>query len=1080
MQWHDDSVGRRDPYRGPVRKHTNWSALFAGTDSGALLVAIATALGFSDAAPLDERTRDALGIPDGFGEARVAAGRGTTRALLLTAGEGLPLHDQLSRLATRLSARAPHLLWLAILASPRGEAAIATWSIHHGRPRVAALCVERSRILSSDIETLCAVQEASAGNDLLLHARWQELLGREALSSRFYRTLERLVHAMEVEATGDARTEDRQEIALLNVSRLLFLAFLESKGWLDADRGFLTNAFDTCMSAGGEFQRRVLVPLFFGTLNTRPARRAPAARAFGRIPFLNGGLFHRAPSETRARGLTIRDEEWACFYDELLGRYRFTAREMTGEWNEAAVDPEMLGRAFESLMVSRERRRSGAYYTPQALVERIADSALDAAFGSHGVEEGLRQRAARGAPLEGIEADRLREVLREVRVLDPACGSGAFLVHVLECLTNMRRASGDARPVHIIRRHVLTESMFGVDVNPTAVWLCELRLWLAVVIDHEVEDPLRVLPLPNLDHNIRCGDALAGGDFSVSASRIGATRLGRLRLRYARATGARKRTLGRALDRQERAETCRWHEARLAFLAAERRDLIVAARGRDLFGGRRGVLTGERDALRMLRTRSRELRAARRALAGGGAVPFAFAAHFPDVAAHGGFDVVVGNPPWVRLHRIPPETRARLHRDFLVYREAAWEAGARDARAGRGFAAQIDLAALFVERGLALTRPGGALALLIPAKLWRSLAGGGVRRLLQERHALYALEDWSETSGAFEAAVYPALVVARRRDQPHEVGDDGVRVTAHRNTMDVSWCATRESIPLDETRGAPWLVLPPDARAAFDRVGRGVPLVSSGVGHPMLGVKCGFNDAFLVTEAGGRGPVITVRSGERLGNIGAHLLRPLLRGEGVRPWRAEPSGACIVFPYRDDGTVLDVLPPDARSWLRPYRRALAQRVDARGTRAWWSLFRTEAARHDRPRVVWADVGRSPVALILPPGDRTVPLNTCYVLRCRDLEDAFTLAALLNSVLVGAWLGALAEPARGGYRRFMAWTVARLPVPDNWDRARRILAPLGRRAFEGGAPSRGELLDAVLAAYRIRLATVSPLLGWMTR
>ena len=1061
-------------------KHSSWSALLASADSSASLAQSASALGFSDAAPLDGNTRQALGIPDGFGDAHVAGGPGATRALLLTSRDALPLREHLNRLASRLSARAPHLLWLAILSSPRGETAVATWSIERGRLRVASLCLERTRILSSDIETLSALQEASGGNDLLLHGRWQELLGREALSRRFYLTLEHLVHDMASGASGDARAEDRREVALLNVSRLLFLAFLESKGWLDGDRGFLSNAFDACMRAGGGFHRLVLAPLFFGTLNTRPARRAPSARAFGRIPFLNGGLFHRAPSERRARALLIRDEEWSRFYDELLGRYRFTAREETSEWSEAAVDPEMLGRAFESLMASRERRGSGTYFTPQPLVERITETALDALFASHDVDESLRRRAARGTPLDDTEADRVREALRELRVLDPACGSGAFLVQVLESLTSMRRASGDTRQVHLIRRQVLTESVFGVDVNPTAVWLCELRLWLAVVIDHHAEDPLRVLPLPNLDHNIRCGDALSGGDFSVSASQLGATRLAGLRRRYSRATGARKRTLGRALERQERRDVCAWHEARLARLAAERRALVVAARGRDLFGGRRGVLAGERDALRMLRARTRELRAARRALVAGGAVPFAFAAHFPDVAARGGFDVVVGNPPWVRLHRIPPDTRERLRREFLVYREAAWEAGARDARAGRGFAAQIDLAALFVERGLALTRPGGALALLIPVKLWRSLAGGGVRRLLQERHALYALEDWSDTSVAFDAAVYPALVVARRRADAQHAPLGGVRITAHRNTVAVSWCATRDSIPLDETRGAPWLVLPPDARAAFDRIGRGVPLISSGVGHPTLGVKCGLNEAFLVRVTGGRGRLVTVRSGERVGDIDAHLLRPLLRGEGVRPWRAEPSAARIVFPYGDDGGALEALPPDAKTWLRPYRRALLQRADARGTRAWWSLFRTEAARHDRPRVVWADVGRSPMALILLAGDRTVPINTCYVVRCRDLEDAFTLAALLNSALVAAWLGALAEPARGGYRRFMAWTVARLPLPDDWDRARRTLAPLGHRALAGASPSRGELLDAALDAYRIRLATVAPLLGWMTR
>jgi hypothetical protein len=105
----------------------------------------------------------------------------------------------------------------------------------------------------------------------------------------------------------------------------------------------------------------------------------------------------------------------------------------------------------------------------------------------------------------------------------------------------------------------------------------------------------------------------------------------------------------------------------------------------------------------------------------------------------------------------------------------------------------------------------------------------------------------------------------------------------------------------------------------------------------------------------------------------------------------------------------------------------------------------------------------------------VPLNTCYVLRCADVVDAHALAALLNSPLAAAWLAVLAEPARGGYHRYLAWTVARLPLPDEWMRAREILAPLARRALAGDAPTADELLAAALRAYRLRAASVQPLL-----
>jgi hypothetical protein len=156
------------------------------------------------------------------------------------------------------------------------------------------------------------------------------------------------------------------------------------------------------------------------------------------------------------------------------------------------------------------------------------------------------------------------------------------------------------------------------------------------------------------------------------------------------------------------------------------------------------------------------------------------------------------------------------------------------------------------------------------------------------------------------------------------------------------------------------------------------------------------------------------------------------------------------------------------------------RADVRDARVWWSLIRTDGAATDTPRVVWADFGRRPRALVLGAGDCTLPLNTCYVARCTDSTDARTLAAILNSSIAAAWLSVLAEPARGGFRRYLGWTMARLPLPADWDRARRILAPLisrfeEREGLERLPPAR--LADAVLEAYRLRGGDIEPLLTW---
>jgi hypothetical protein len=1051
------------------------AALLASATDVTALAAIAAAIGCSGPpSTLDAAARVALGIPDECATAQVARGPGTLRALLLDTEGARPMREVISLLARRLSARAPHLLWLAITCrAATSEVALAAWVPGRSGPRVTALLVDRTRVVESDAETLCALAAVMEPVDVLTHARWVAVLGREAVTRRFYRELERLIGLLAVEARGSAPAAARRDIALLYASRLLFLSFLEAKEWLDGDRSFITRRYDECVGGRGGFQRRVLVPLFFGTLNTPLRSRAPTARALGRIPFLNGGLFARAPLERTYSTLEFRDEELGLFLSDLLARYRFTAREESAEWSEAAVDPEMLGRAFESMMASHERRTTGAFFTPHELVARVTDEALSHAVGVT-IPEVATARREPNAVMGDARADVIRNKLATLHLLDPACGSGAFLVHALERIGSLLAVLGDRRPVPDLRRAVLTRSIFGVDINPTAVWLCQLRLWLSVVIESAAQDPSEISPLPNLDRHIRVGDALAGDDVSGAPGR-GPAGFARLRARYSRAVGVRKRTLSRTLDRAERAAAMAVLDNRIGTLTESRRDILVAARGRDLFGSRASLSADTRAALSELRTELRAARARRRALSSGGALPFSFAAHFADVTAAGGFDAVVGNPPWVRVHRIPAAARASLRRDYASYQRAAWRAGAAAARAGAGFAAQVDLSALFIERSLGLVKAGGIVALLVPAKLWRSLAGGGVRSLLAAEHQLLSLEDWSDAPSLFDAAVYPSLFIVRRGlavASPPEI-----RLTVHAARVAATWTVHTRELGLDDSSGAPWLLLPPIARRAFDAVrAKGTALASSRFGAPLLGVKCGCNGAFVMRLVG---DAVVSDSGHVV-EVERDLLRPLIRGEHVTRWRIAPSGERVIWTHGASGHALDRLPPRAERWLRGWRRRLLARSDARGTARWWSLFRTDAATPNDTRVVWADFGRALTAAVLEAGDLAVPLNTCYAVRCVDRRDALTLTAILNSPLASAWLAAIAEPARGGYRRFLGWTLSLLPLPEPWNDAREVLVPMAERALGDDPPADSELLDAVLRAYGLRLPVVSALLDWMIR
>ena len=1076
-----DDVLHQRPYAGVVLTLRAAAGLLSQADSLIALRPIVRLMGFVSVRHVAPVSRRDLGIDELVIDADLARGAGRLRCLSAQLSPHLgststaDVRELTRRLCLALAQRAPNRDWSVVTLDASAQSmVIGSVFPQPNGPRIAALRVDRRRVVDSDADTLRSLAAITEPDPSLRHARFGDVLGRGALSSRFYRALDRTVGTLADTATGPGTRAERRELALLCASRCLFLAFLEAKGWLNHDRQFLLHRTAACLEHGGHVHERLLRPLFFGTLNTPVANRAPSSRAFGAVPFLNGGLFAPTALERQRRAVRFTDDALAALLGDLLDRFRFTAHEDSTRWSEAAIDPEMLGRSFESLMAADERHQTGTYYTPPSLVEAVVHDALHATLPDLPTDVFANDHTSLHLTTP------TREALQRLRILDPACGSGAFLVHALECLAGLEARAGDARPTHVIRRAVLTRSIFGVDRNPMAVWLCELRLWLSIVIECPETRIGQIPPLPNLDHHIRIGDTLAGGDFRYAPP--SARRLTTLRDRYTRASGARKRTLADALDREERERAVTECRRMLDSVRRERSALLELLRARDLFGARRARTRQDSQRLDQLRTRARELAAQQRRLVLGGALPFRFAAHFADVAEAGGFPLVIGNPPWVRPHALPQADRIRLRREFSSMRHAAWRVGAIRAGAGTGFAAQADLATAFVERSVQLLAPSGVVALLVPAKLWRALAGGGIRSWLSEHVDVRAIRDWSESPALFDAAVYPSLVVAERRVDAAAPSCRPIHVTVAHRADASSFTVDPRDLSLGGDPGAPWLLLPAPVRAAFERVrGAGPALGDSSLGRPMLGVKCGLNAAFLVHAIEHDDDTALVVADGRRALIERHLLRPALRGECVHP-RAVPVHAGdgelrIVWTHGLDGTPLRTLPPAAARWLAHWRPQLERRRDARARQPWWTLFRTEAARHEAPRVVWADIGKRLRPRVLAPGDPTVPLNSCYVLRTASLDDAWALDALLSSTLAAAWFETLAEPARGGFRRFMGWTVATLPVPTNWCSARLALADLGRRRALGEPISIDEQDIVVADAYDIPARYLEPLIRW---
>jgi N-6 DNA Methylase len=1024
-------------------------------------VALARALGFGGVPHrLAAKPLRALGLADIEHSRALRLVRDHSAAILIVeqiAADGW--RATLQRLATQLDNLADPRRWMILLqCRAQGPLVLACWLSSSRGPRLAVLATSPARVLDSDAQTVAALAAAWQPDPTQTCLRWHDLLGRQAIGRRFFRTLDAQVRDIADAWPARVATDERRTLALIHVARLLFLKFLEAKGWLDDDRNFLARHTEQVLATGGDLSRRLIAPLTFGTLNTPYRQRAAAARAFGAIPFLNGGLFACTPLEKRTRQPAISDTELAALLLDTLARYRFTAREDAQSWSEAAIDPDLLGRTFEALMDTGERRGSGTFYTPGALVASLVDDALEHAVAA---PRHLVRAALNAESVGSSDVTRLLSAIDRMRVIDPACGSGSMLVATLERLAGLRQQLGDPRPIAAIRRQTLTDSIFGVDLAPMAVWLCELRLWLSVVIDDETTRIHDVSPLPNLDHHIRIGDALGNDAFEGSAV-LRTTRSSALRERYARSSGARKRAWALRIEQLEREHATRLENATLSSLQHERRDLLQLARQHTLFGGRQGLTATQRKRLAVLRTQLAQHRRAVRRLQDGGAVDFDFRSHFSDAAAQGGFDLVIGNPPWVRSEHLDSATRARLRARFAAV--------TRHSVAGTAFGVQGDIAIPFTHRGLELTRPGGVLAFLLPNKLWRSVAAGALRDHLLRTATPLHLRDHAADAGGFAAAVYPSAIVLRRAAPP--LAGDSPRMHSEQvdcHTTDAAGTQRHFSIaaaalPATAQPGAPWRLIPDAVRAAADALSHaGVHWSDTILPPPSLGVKTGCNDAFLLPES-------------ELPDALRPWARPVLRGDGVRPWVTTAGSTVIIAPTDESGRALPKLSAPLARHFAAHRRALSERTDLRPREAWWSLFRTELLSSNGWRVVWADIGKTLRATLLQPHAPLVPLNSCYGVRLHDPVDAHALTALLNAPLTTAWLSLVAEPARGGYHRFLGWTVLALPMP-RWDRARELLAPLAARARRGELVSVETLHSATLAAYDIRHAAIAPLLEW---
>lgn len=797
---------------------------------------------------------------------------------------------------------------------------------------------------------------------------------------------------------------------------------------------------------------------------------------------------------------------------ELFDRYKFTIEENTPLEEEAALDPELLGKVFENLLASYNedtkttaRNKSGSFYTPREVVEFMVDEALlaylkpriappaedggirpvapgldfGAAPGELGLEatgnskkadksngpdrtearlRALLDFASRTHDFTPSEVDVLIGAIESCKAIDPAVGSGAFplgllqkLVHALAVLdpggekwkarnrayyeTNLARAEAipapnereaamtaaqaeldkfDAAftsghyPDYTRKLYLIERCLHGVDIQPIAVQIAKLRCFISLAVEQKADDtgkrPNRgITPLPNLETKLVAANTLTPlhrkGNVMLVTQDL-RTAQGKLRNAnrafFAAANGADKRRVQKQI-------------------LDLRHEIAALVKQDGIFSGHEAELLAHWDPFD----------------------PNAFAPFFDaewmfglePSATEGWFDIVLANPPYVRQEKIesfqingkPVVSKAQLKADYKTY------------------AGTADLLVYFYERALRLLKPEGALAFITSNKWYRAGYGKGLRTWLVENARILKLMDFGDAP-VFEAIAYPTILVATRRAAPGKPLDsytfDAMNWTMGEpvETFPARFAAEAFAMPQKDLASAGWQL---EREAERDLLAQlhaaGKPLDAWCSGRIYRGILTGFNDAFVIDGAQRAQLLDPKRGGDP---TSAEVIKPYLRGRDVKRWKAEPKDKWLIFTRR--GINIDDFPA-IKKHLEPFRPSLEPKPSD-----WDSRRRGDWKGRKAGSYAWYEI-QDNVAYweefledkILVPA---IEKQTAY---CPDLEGFFGndktsiivtarwafLSAVMNSS-VSWWITEQEFSSKqGGFYEFKPMYVSKLPVPD---------------------------------------------------
>jgi len=309
--------------------------------------------------------------------------------------------------------------------------------------------------------------------------------------------------------------EELNKFAFTFLGRIIFVYFLQRKKWIEDKNNFVGEFVGN--KNNKNLYNGFLQMLFFDVFAKREKDRpAQIRQIYKNTPYLNGGLFEKSHLESEFPYIILSDEFLRNVVFDFFERYNFTIDENTPFDQEVSIDPEMLGKVFENTLAEEERGKKGTFYTPREVVHFMVKESLWQYLKNETniSPEKLRHFifAEDDTNTKSIAKDEMREIdhfLEDLKVLDPAVGSAAFPVEMMQVLVRLRKMLDVQVGKNIseveLKKRFIKNNLYGVDIDPGAIEIAKLRLWLALVVDYDKKE---AEPLPNLDFQFRLGDSL--------------------------------------------------------------------------------------------------------------------------------------------------------------------------------------------------------------------------------------------------------------------------------------------------------------------------------------------------------------------------------------------------------------------------------------------------------------------------------------------------------------------------------------------------------------------------------------------